>query len=110
MSNQAVSPTRFTAGYTYSSGPTLLYGSDQTTVTTNNQPNTVSSFTWICKKVTKGEVVFVSGTGTVRRFAIYTDAVGDFIYPRGKFEQCPVLRASSRGARAVTSSTKSPLS
>ena len=110
MSNQAVSPTRFTAGYTYSSGPTLLYGSDQTTVTTNKQPTTVNSFTWICKAVTKGEAKFVTATGTVRRFAIYTDAVGDFIYPRGKFEQCPVLRASSRGARAVTSSTKSPLS
>jgi hypothetical protein len=110
MSNQAVSPTRFTAGYTYSSGPTLLYGSDQTTVTTNKQPNTVRSLTWICKSVTKGEVKFVTATGTVMRFPIYTDAVGDFIYPRGKFEQCPVLRASNRGSKVLTSSTKSPLS
>jgi hypothetical protein len=110
MSNQAVSPTHFTAGYLYTSGPTLLYGSDQTTVTTNKQPDTVKSITWICKSVSKAEVKFVSATGTVRRFSIYTDAVGDFIYPRGKFEQCQVLRSSSRGARAVTSSTKSPLS
>lgn len=110
MSNQAVSPTSFTAGYTYSSGPALLYGSDQTTVTRNKQPDTVRSMTWICKKVSDAEVKFISSTGTVKRFPIYTDAVGDFIYPRGKYEQCPVLRASNRGSKVLTSSTKSPLS
>lgn len=86
---------RFIAGYMYSNDKqSLNYGTNPSTTTQNVQSAKEPIFYWACHSVTKTFITFLNHTNTIRRLKKYKDAIGDFVYPHGRFPGAPVLRAS----------------
>jgi hypothetical protein len=83
----------FKAGYTYANRDFLLYGTNKSTVVTNEQFAGYEEYDWFCTSVTRTFAVFTDDQNVVRRLRIYRDQNGSFVYPRGRFPQAPVLRA-----------------
>jgi len=85
----------FVAGNLYATiaNPVLQYGTNKGTVATNTQSSNEPQVTWSCKKVSKTFIVFLDHENTVKRLKKYTDILGNFVYPFGRFAGCPVLRA-----------------
>jgi hypothetical protein len=87
----------FTAGKLYTNSQGNLYGTDKGSVTTNKQYASGPTMTWFCKSVSKVFAVFKSKSGgpngTIHRLPIYTDALGDFVFPRGRFDGAPIFLA-----------------
>lgn len=85
----------FIAGNLYATiaSPILNYGTNKSTVTTNTQWSNEPQVIWSCKRVSKTFIVFLDHENTVRRLHKRSDALGNFVYPFGRFAGCPVLRA-----------------
>jgi hypothetical protein len=87
----------FVKGKLYTNSLGNLYGTDKASVTTNRQSASQRTITWLCTAATKSFAVFKSkggrNDGTVHRLKVYTDAVGDFVFPRGRFDGAPIFRA-----------------
>jgi hypothetical protein len=83
----------FIAGWTYANRNTLLYGTNKGTVATNKQFPTTPEINWVCQSVTKTFATFLDNQKVFRRCKVYTDILGKFVYPFGRYPQCPVLRA-----------------
>ena len=87
----------FKAGTIYTNSQGNLYGTDKASVTTNKQSASQRTMTWLCTAATKTFAVFKSKSGrndgTVHRLKVYTDAIGDFVFPRGRFDGAPIFRA-----------------
>ena len=85
---------RFIAGTTYSNFPVSNYGSDKSTVTTNVQASAEPFIQKVCTAATKTFAIFADLTIRYpQRFRIYTDNLGSFIYPKGRFPGAPIFRA-----------------
>ena len=86
---------QFIAGNLYATlaNPVLKYGTNKSTVATNPQSTNEPQVIWACKSVTKTFIVFIDHENTVRRLRRRSDAIGNFVYPFGRFAGAPVLRA-----------------
>ena len=86
---------QFIAGNLYATvaNPVLKYGTNKSTVATNTQSTNEPQVIWACKSVTKTFIVFIDHENTVRRLRRRSDAIGNFVYPFGRFAGAPVLRA-----------------
>ena len=84
----------FIAGNLYrnTANPALKYGANKGTVATNTQSANEPVVTWACQSVTKTFVTFLDHENTVRRLRKYSDILGNFVYPFGRFSGAPVLR------------------
>jgi len=85
--------SNFVAGYTYANRDYLQYGSPKGRVTQNKQQAGYPEVDWICQSVTKTFATFLDETATVQRRRVYSDNLGKFVYPKGRFSGAPVLRA-----------------
>lgn len=87
----------FVKGQLYTNAQGNLYGTDKASVTTNKQSASQRTITWLCTSATKSFAVFKGRSGrsdgTVHRLRVYTDALGDFVFPRGRFDGAPIFRA-----------------
>jgi len=87
----------FTAGKLYTNSQGNLYGTDKGSVVTNQQSASQRTMTWLCTAATKTFAVFKSKSGrndgTVRRLRVYSDQLGNFVFPRGRFDGAPIFRA-----------------
>jgi len=95
----------FIAGNLYATKttPALQYGTNKSTVTTNTQSSNEPQVIWACRSVTKTFITFRDHENTVRRLRKRTDALGNFVYPFGRFAGCPVLRAEYTIGKDTTS-------
>jgi len=86
---------QFQSGYLYATvaNPVLNYGTNKSTVTTNTQAANEPNVIWSCYSVSKTFVVFRDHENTVKRLRKRSDALGNFVYPFGRFAGAPVLRA-----------------
>lgn len=85
----------FIPGQLYTNDINNLYGTKSNTVTTNQQAAGEPTVTWLCKAATKTFITFVgrSGHGTFRHLRKRRDALGDYVFPFGRFPGAPILRA-----------------
>lgn len=83
----------FKPGWTYANRNSLQYGTNRGSVATNKQSPNEPELDWICQTVTKTFATFLDETKTVQRRKIYSDILGRFVYPKGRFSGAPVLRA-----------------
>jgi hypothetical protein len=95
----------FIAGNLYATiaSPVLKYGTNKSTVATNTQSASEPQVIWACKSVTKTFITFRDHENTVRRLRKRSDALGNFVYPFGRFAGCPVLRAEYTLGKDTTS-------
>ena len=85
---------RFIEGKTYSNFPASKYGTNKSTTTPNVQVAAEPVMTKVATRVTKTYATFADVTlHYPQRFKIYSDALGSFVYPKGRFPGAPIFRA-----------------
>jgi hypothetical protein len=87
----------FVKGNFYTNSNCQLYGTDKASVATNQQSTSQRAIRWLCTNVTKTFAVFKSKSGrndgTVHRLKVYSDSLGEYVLPRGRFDGAPIFRA-----------------
>ena len=84
----------FRPGYTYANRDFITYGPDrkQRQVLNKQAPGT-QEIDWVCHSVTKTFATFLDETKTYQRRKIYRDDNGNYVFPKGRYDGAPVLRA-----------------
>ena len=85
--------TSFIAGNTYPTNSTLNHGTTQATVTTSVPKVTVPE-NFVCHAITEANGVFLDHTNNSKRYELYFDANGAFIYPHGRFPNAPICHSN----------------
>ena len=84
----------FVKGQSYSNSTANVNGTSKATVTTSAPDPSGPIMTRMCTEVTKTFAVFRVSlvSGVVLRLKIYRDALGQFVYPKGRFPGAPIYR------------------
>jgi hypothetical protein len=87
----------FTQGQVYTNTNADRYGTDKGSVVTNRQAAGSRTYNWLCLKVSNTFAVFKTRSGrsdgTVERLRIYRDQLGQFVFPKGRYDGAPVFRS-----------------
>jgi len=85
--------TTFTAGKIYPTSNAALHGINPATQVTSNAvvPQTEN---FVCHAITEANGVFLDHTNNTKRYELYFDANGQFVYPYGRFPNAPICHSS----------------
>jgi len=94
--------TSFIAGNIYPTRNSALHGLTPTTQVTSKAvvPQTEN---FVCHAITKGKGTFVDHTNNTKRYDLYSDSVGSFFYPYGRFPNAPFCHSSYTTGKDKTS-------
>jgi hypothetical protein len=94
--------TSFIAGNIYPTSATLTHGTSQATTTTS-KPVVPQPENFVCHAITEANGIFLDHTNTSKRYELYFDANGAFIYPYGRFPGAPVCHSAYTTGKDQTS-------
>jgi len=94
--------TTFVAGNIYPTQSSLVHGITPTTQVTS-KPVVPQTENFVCHAITEANGIFLDHTNNTKRYELYFDANGQFIYPYGRFPNAPICHSSYTTGKDTTS-------